>query len=174
MHRSVCCGRSQTAMARTAHSRPRYAASDAPPTKCPARCPRIDRPVVLPARDHGALRPSKPASRPHADDDTPHCPLKWPTASDRSIRPHVGARALPHCNSVDLSVCYVRSIDHDFVTYASAASQAAHDSEGSRAGRLITSIHPADTRHIDSKKNSRNETAASTDVSMLLPPFRPV
>ena len=34
--------------------------------------------------------------------------LKWPTASGRSIRPHVRARALPHCNSVDLSICYAR------------------------------------------------------------------
>src|SRR2546423_13803323 len=43
----------------------------------------------------------------------------------------------------------------------------------SRAGRLITSIDPADTRHVDSKKNSRNETAASTGCVNAAAPLSP-
>ena len=38
------------------------------------------------------------------------CRRKWPPASGRSTRLHVRARALPPCNSVDLSVCYDRDL----------------------------------------------------------------
>src|ERR1700675_1507942 len=106
----------------------------------------------------------------------PHCRLTWPTASGRSTRLHVRARALPRYNSVNLSICYARKLrsqnrDQCFRTpWDHGPDPGIEDDAAHLRLRLITSIGSAGIRRLDWQEKRRlNDREPPPAPALLLP-----